>query len=145
MYVHTAMTTFVGALLLLLATEVICEVCDENVINRRITSDFELTEALQEMQTSSLQNTCYSLLFDADAVMELTLNQTFTISTNALLQGSNTTIKCNISASYNYAGIINVNNVEKFSITGMSFTTCPSTFVRFENVSDIAILQSSFR
>ena len=139
------MTTFVGALLLLLATEVICEVCDENVINRRITSDFELTEALQEMQTSSLQNTCYSLLFDADAVMELTLNQTFTISTNALLQGSNTTIKCNISASYNYAGIINVNNVEKFSITGMSFTTCPSTFVRFENVSDIAILQSSFR
>ena len=145
MYTCIAMTTLVGALLLLLTTEVMCEVCDENVINRRITSDYELIEALQEMQTSSLQNTCYSLLFDADAIMELTLNETFAISTNALLQGNNTTIKCNISASYNYAGIISVNNVEKFSITGMSFIACPSTFVRFENVSDITILQSSFR
>ena len=144
--VYAAMTTLVGALLILLTTEVICEVCDENVIKRRITSDFELIEVLQEMQMSSLQNVCYSLLFDANAIVELTFNQTFTISTNASLQGNNTTIKCNISASsYSYAGIISVNNVEKFRISGMAFMACPSTFVRFENVSDITILQSSFR
>lgn len=139
------MTTFVGTLLLLLATEVVCEVCNENVIERTIASDSELIEALQEIQTSSLQNVCYSLLFNFNTIIELNVNQAFSISSNVSLQGSNTTIKCNISASYNYSGIINVNNVENFSITGVSFIACPSTFVRFENVSNITILECSFR
>ena len=135
------------SLLLLLATEVICEVCNENVIKMKIVSDLELIQALQEIQGSLLQNVCYSLLFDFNATIELDLNQTFTIASNVSLQGSSTTIKCNISPSYNdyYAGIINVSNAENFVINGVSFTTCPSTFIRFENVSSITILECSFR
>ena len=138
------MTTLTGSLLLLLLTEVICEVCNvDNIIERIISSEAEMISTLQEIQRSSLQNVCYSLLFDSNATIELNLNQTFTISSNVSLQGSNTTIMCNIS-SYNHAGIINVNNVKHFSITGISFITCPSTFVRFENVSDTTIAECHF-
>lgn len=142
-FTDKTMTALVG-LLLLLATEVICEVCYENVIERKIASDLEFIMALQEIQRSSQQNVCYSLLFDFNSTIELNLNQSFSVSSNVSFQGNNTTIKCNISP-YNYTGIINVNNVESFSITGIAFTTCPSTFIRFENVSDIAILGCSFR
>ena len=139
------MTTLTGSLLLLLSvTDVICEICNENIIERMIASEVEMIGALQEIQRSSLQNVCYSLLFDFDATIELNLNQTFTISSNVSLQGSNTTIKCNNFSSYNHTGIISVNNVKHFSITGISFSKCPSTFVRFENVSDTTIMESHF-
>ena len=138
------MTALVGTLLLLLAT-IVCEVCNENIVERKIASGLELIETLQEIQNSSLQNIYYSLLFDFNTTIELNIHQTFSISSNVSLQGSNTTIKCNVSASYKYAGIINVNNVENFTIIGISFIACPSTFVRFENISDITILECSFR
>ena len=150
-YMHTGIIMIkVGlakGLLLLLATAVVCEVCNENIIKVKIASDLELIQALQEIQGSLLQNVCYSLLFDFNATIELDLNQTFTIASSVSLQGSSTTIKCNISPSYNnyYAGIINVNNTESFVINGVSFTTCPSTFIRFENVSSISVLDCSFR
>jgi len=139
------MTVLAGILLLLISTEVIGEVCIDNIIKRKIISDLEFIETLQEIQRSSLQNVCYSLLFDFNAIIELSLNQTFTVSSNVSLQGNNTTVKCNRPFPYNYSGIINVNNVENFVITGLSFIGCPSTFIRFENVSNITILGSNFR
>lgn len=137
------MATLVGGLLLILA--LICEACNENTIERKIVSDSELIETLQEIEGSLLQNVCYSLLFSPDAIIELNLNQTFSISSNVSLQGHNTTIKCTISSSYDYSGIISVNNAEKFDISDISFIACPSTFIRFENVSNITILRSEFR
>lgn len=143
--VYMIMTTLAGGLLLLLVTDVICGVCNENTIERRIASEVEMIRTLQEIQRSSLQNVCYSLLFDFNATIELNLNQTFTISSNVSLQGSNTTVKCNtFSHNYNHTGIISVNNVKHFSITGVSFITCPSTLVRFENVSDTTIMECHF-
>ena len=137
------MTTLTGSLLLLLVTEVICEVCNENIIERKVASEVEMIRALQEIQTNPLQNVWYSVLFEFNTTIELNLNQTFIISSNVSLQGSDTTIKCNIS-SYNHSGIVNIKNVEHFSITGITFISCPSTFVRFENVSDTTIMECRF-
>jgi len=142
---YVDMTVLVGILLLLLSAEVISDVCNGNIIKRKIISDSKLIETLQEIQISPVQNVCYSLLFNFNTVIVLNLNQTFTISSNVSLQGSNTTLKCNMSSSFNYSGIINVNNVENFVINGLSFIACPSTFIRFENVSNIKILECNFR
>ena len=137
------MTTLTGTLLLLLVSEVVCEACNENTIERTISSEVEMIRALEEIQRSSLEDVCYSLLFNVNTTIELNLNQAFTISSDVSLQGSNTSIKCN-NSSYDYAGIINVNNVEHFSIAGISFISCPSTFIRFENVSNTTIVECHF-
>lgn len=141
----TTLKLIAGSVLVLIATEVICEVCNEKIIERKIASDSEFIKVLKEIQKSSLQNVCYSVLFHFNAVIELNLDQSFNIPSDVLLQGNNTTIKCNISPPYNHAGIINVNNVENFIINGISFANCPSTFIRFENVSSISIFECSFR
>jgi len=139
------MTSYILVLLVLITSSrsVLCEPCD-NIVVRNVDSSSEVINTLLEVQGSPLDNnSCYLVLFNS-GTMELFLNQTFNISSNVILEGRNTIVRCNFN-SYNYKGIISVNNAQYFGIRSIAFVSCPATFFRFENISSVAINTSSFR
>ena len=141
------MTSHLLVLLMLLASNrsVLCQPCD-NIVERNVDSSSEFTNTLLEVQRSPIDNnSCYLVLFDSGTLeLSLSSTQTFNISSNMILEGRGTTVKC-IFSSFNYRGIISVNNVQYFGIRSISFVSCPTTFVLFENISSVEINASSFR
>ncbi|XP_065899095.1 uncharacterized protein [Dysidea avara] len=140
------MTSHLLVLLMLLASNrsVLCQPCD-NIVERNVDSSSEFTNTLLEVQRSPIDNnSCYLVLFDSGTLeLSLSSTQTFNISSNMILEGRGTTVKC-IFSSFNYRGIISVNNVQYFGIRSISFVSCPTTFVLFENISSVEINASSF-
>ena len=139
------MTSYLLVLLTLITTNrsALCELCD-NIVERNVDSSLKFINTLLEVQGSPLDNnSCYLVLFNS-GTLELSLSQTFNVSSNVILEGKNTTVKCDFS-SFNYQGIISVNNVQYFGIRSISLVSCPATFIRLENVSSVVISASSFR
>ena len=140
------MTSHLLVLLILLATnsDTHCQPCDDYV-ERNVGSSLEFTSMFLEVQHSPLvsQTSCYYILLSS-GTLDLSLSQTFNVSSNVVLEGRDTVVKCNFT-SFDHQGIISVSNVQYFGIRSVTVTSCPTTFVRFENVSSVAISASSFR